>query len=90
VLEKLYKVDVVVHGKTETFPDLDGSDPYELPKQQGIYTEIETEYSGLKTDDIIERIVHNRTLYEARNQRKREKALLEEKLLAQEKQSTLK
>ena len=79
-----------MHGKTEVFLDLDGSDPYRLPKELGIYTEIETEYSSLKTDDIIERIVHNRTLYEARNRRKQEKALIEEKLLAEEKQSAIK
>lgn len=79
-MEKLYKVSVVVHGKTEVLPDLDGKDPYELSKQLGIYQEIETEYSGLKTEQIIDRIVQNRALYELRNKRKQEKAILEEKL----------
>jgi ethanolamine-phosphate cytidylyltransferase len=85
VLEKVYKVDVVVHGKTETLPDLDGKDPYELPKKLGIYTEIETPYSDLTTTDIIRRIVRNRELYEERNRRKQQKSALEEKMLQSEK-----
>ena len=30
VLSKVYKVDIVAHGNTSTFPDLDGKDPYEV------------------------------------------------------------
>ena len=86
VLEKVYKVDVVVHGKTDVLPDLDNQDPYALPKQMGIYSEVETPYSDISTDTIIERIVLNRKLYEARNRRKQEKAAIEEKLLLEERQ----
>jgi ethanolamine-phosphate cytidylyltransferase len=25
-----FKVDIVVHGQTEIFPDIDGSDPYSV------------------------------------------------------------
>jgi ethanolamine-phosphate cytidylyltransferase len=84
VLEKVYKVDVVIHGKTETLPDVDGQDPYALPKKLGLYFEIETAYSELTTNMIIERILRNRQVYEARNRRKAEKAALEEKLLIEE------
>jgi len=30
VLEKIYKIDLVVHGGTEVENDADGSDPYEV------------------------------------------------------------
>ena len=85
VLEKVFNVDMVIHGKTDVLPDLDGGDPYALPKERGIYLEVETPFSSaLGTDTIIERIVQNRKLYEARNRRKQEKAALEEKLLLEE------
>lgn len=86
VLEKVYKVDVVVHGKTHVFSDIDGQDPYELPKSLGIYKEVDTPYSHLSTEIIIERILNNRAMYEARNKKKLEKARLEEQMLQQEKQ----
>lgn len=84
VLEKVFHVDVVVHGKTDVLPDLDGSDPYALAKERGIYVQVETPYSAMSTDTIIERIVQNRKLYEARNRRKQEKAREEERLLMEE------
>lgn len=35
VLEKVYKVDIVVHGVTPVHPDIDESDPYRVnPLQQ--------------------------------------------------------
>jgi ethanolamine-phosphate cytidylyltransferase len=86
VLEKVYKVDVVVHGKTDILPDVDGNDPYALPKSLGIYREIETPFCSISTDTVIERIVQNRMQYEARNRRKQEKARIEEKLLLEERQ----
>ena len=51
----------------------------------GIYVEVETPFSYMGTETIIQRIVENRQLYEARNRRKQEKAALEEKMLASEK-----
>lgn len=84
MLEKVCKISVVVHGKTEVFPDIDKKDPYLLPKTMGIYVEIDSPFKHISTDLIIDRIVKNRQLYEARNKRKQEKALIEERLLQEE------
>jgi ethanolamine-phosphate cytidylyltransferase len=86
VLTKVYNIHIVVHGTTEITADVNGQDPYALPKQLGIYQEIETPLSAMTNEVIINRIVANRQVYEARNKRKQEKAALEEKLLAEERQ----
>ncbi|KAJ2700017.1 choline phosphate cytidylyltransferase, partial [Coemansia spiralis] len=57
VLEDVYHVDVVVHGASDHHTDIDGADPYALPKQRGIYREIEHPGLSLTTTAIIERIV---------------------------------
>ncbi|KAJ8659219.1 hypothetical protein O0I10_004933 [Lichtheimia ornata] len=77
VLNKEYKVHVVAHGNTATEPDLDGSDAYELPKQRGIYVEIENPNSTLTTQGIIDRIIENRFVFEERQRRKGAKAAIE-------------
>jgi ethanolamine-phosphate cytidylyltransferase len=77
VLEKVYDIDVVV-GYKET--SLTKIDPYTLPKERGIYKEVELERKDYSTDTIVERIVKNRALYEARNKRKLEKAALEDEM----------
>ncbi|TPX60163.1 hypothetical protein PhCBS80983_g01969 [Powellomyces hirtus] len=77
VLEKVYHVNVVVHGSTPIDKDIDGSDPYRLPKELGIYKEIPSPNDTLTTDTIVSRIIAHRTLYEARNRRKAEKAAVE-------------
>ncbi|KAJ3216744.1 Ethanolamine-phosphate cytidylyltransferase [Dinochytrium kinnereticum] len=82
VLESVFKVSIVAHGTTEYEPDVDGSDPYRLPKELGIYKEIQSPRGDVTTDAIIERIMQNRKLYEARNKRKLEKARLEAELEA--------
>ncbi|KAJ3077451.1 Ethanolamine-phosphate cytidylyltransferase [Quaeritorhiza haematococci] len=84
VLEKVYQVSIVVHGSTEVDPDLDGSDPYQLPKRLGIYKEIESPKASLSTQTILDRIFEHRKLYEARNKRKAEKAALEAAMEAQQ------
>ncbi|KAJ3170665.1 Ethanolamine-phosphate cytidylyltransferase [Geranomyces variabilis] len=77
VLEKVYSVHVVVHGSTAIDADTDGQDPYKLPKELGIYKAVESPQESLTTDTIVDRIIEHRTLYEARNRRKAEKAAIE-------------
>ncbi|KAI9095508.1 hypothetical protein DFS34DRAFT_626090 [Phlyctochytrium arcticum] len=77
VLSKVFKVDVVVHGSTVTDCDIDGSDPYAVPKRLGIFQQIESPASTLTSDVIVNRILEHRKKYEARNKRKAQKAALE-------------
>ncbi|KAJ3142582.1 Ethanolamine-phosphate cytidylyltransferase [Irineochytrium annulatum] len=83
VLETVFKVSLVVHGTTECEPDVDGRDPYALPKELRIYQEMPSPRGDVTTEAIIDRIIQNRKLYEARNKRKQEKALLEAKMLSE-------
>ncbi|KAI4900567.1 hypothetical protein NFI96_026757 [Prochilodus magdalenae] len=69
-----FKVDLVCHGKTEVFPDRDGSDPYAVPRRKGILRIVDSGNS-LTTDDIVQRIIKNRLLFEARNQKKEAKEI---------------
>ncbi|XP_030645692.1 ethanolamine-phosphate cytidylyltransferase isoform X4 [Chanos chanos] len=69
-----FKVDLVCHGKTEVFPDKDGSDPYAEPRRQGILRTVDSGNS-LTTDDIVQRIIKNRLLFEERNQKKEAKEM---------------
>ncbi|KAF9573746.1 Ethanolamine-phosphate cytidylyltransferase [Mortierella alpina] len=77
VLEKVYKVDVVVHGNTPSLSDTDGRDPYQLAKERGIYVEIDNPQNSVTTESIIERIITHRKLFEERQRRKEQKAILE-------------
>uniref|UniRef100_A0A672Y3F8 ethanolamine-phosphate cytidylyltransferase n=2 Tax=Sphaeramia orbicularis TaxID=375764 RepID=A0A672Y3F8_9TELE len=67
-------VDLVCHGKTEVFPDKDGSDPYDEPKKRGVFRTIDSG-NNLTTDDIVQRIIENRLQFEARNQKKEAKEM---------------
>ncbi|XP_037546153.1 ethanolamine-phosphate cytidylyltransferase [Nematolebias whitei] len=69
-----FKVDLVCHGKTEVFPDKDGSDPYAEPKKRGIFRSVDSG-NNLTTDDIVQRIIANRLQFEARNQKKEAKEM---------------
>ncbi|KAM9456860.1 ethanolamine-phosphate cytidylyltransferase-like [Clarias gariepinus] len=69
-----FKVDLVCHGKTEVFPDTDGSDPYAVPRKKGILQIVDSG-NTLTTDDIVQRIIKNRLLFEARNQKKEAKEM---------------
>ncbi|XP_041077549.1 ethanolamine-phosphate cytidylyltransferase-like isoform X1 [Polyodon spathula] len=69
-----FKVDLVCHGKTEVILDKDNSDPYAEPKRRGIFRVIESG-NELTTDTIVERIIKNRLLFEARNQKKEAKEM---------------
>ncbi|TSK87585.1 Ethanolamine-phosphate cytidylyltransferase [Bagarius yarrelli] len=69
-----FKVDLVCHGKTEVFSDRDGSDPYAVPRRTGILRIVDSG-NTLTTDDIVQRIIKNRLLFEARNQKKEAKEI---------------
>uniref|UniRef100_A0A803VSV5 ethanolamine-phosphate cytidylyltransferase n=38 Tax=Passeriformes TaxID=9126 RepID=A0A803VSV5_FICAL len=69
-----FRVTLVCHGMTEVVPDKDGSDPYEEPKQRGIFQLVDSG-SNLTTDLIVQRIIKNRLEFEARNQKKEAKEL---------------
>ncbi|XP_016093259.1 ethanolamine-phosphate cytidylyltransferase-like [Sinocyclocheilus grahami] len=69
-----FKVDLVCHGKAEVFPDRDGSDPYAVPRKMGILQKMDSGNS-LTTDGIVQRIIKNRLLFEARNQKKEAKEM---------------
>ncbi|KNC96675.1 uncharacterized protein SPPG_07887 [Spizellomyces punctatus DAOM BR117] len=88
VLEKVYNVGVVVHGSSAIDLDVDGSDPYRLPKELGIFVQIESPKVGLTTDSIVNRIIEHRKIFEARNRRKAEKAILEAKMEEEERRKT--
>ncbi|KAI8991230.1 hypothetical protein BDF20DRAFT_997153 [Mycotypha africana] len=86
ILNGEYKVAVVAHGNTHLDTDMDGKDPYALPKEYGIYTEIDTPNSTITTEGIIDRIIENRKIYEERQRRKNKKAIVERQKEADEKQ----
>lgn len=88
VLEKIYKVDVVVHGIHQVLLDADQQDPYKLPKELGIYKIIETQYSDITYNTIIRRIASNRFAYEERNRKKEAKEVAAIEAAAIESKST--
>lgn len=67
-----FKIDIVVHGKTEVMADVDGSDPYAEPKRANKFKVIDSGNS-LTTADIVERIINHRLEYERRNRKKEAK-----------------
>jgi len=66
------KIQLVVHGDDTVPQGPHGEDPYELPRQLGIYQEVQST-EGMTTTDIINRIVDNRLKYEKRNKKKEAK-----------------
>uniref|UniRef100_A0A8C5B9F2 ethanolamine-phosphate cytidylyltransferase n=1 Tax=Gadus morhua TaxID=8049 RepID=A0A8C5B9F2_GADMO len=69
-----FKVDLVCHGKTNIYPCTDGMDPYAEPRRKGIWRTVDSG-SSLTTDAIVQRIIKNRLLFEARNQKKEAKEI---------------
>ncbi|KAJ1675421.1 choline phosphate cytidylyltransferase, partial [Spiromyces aspiralis] len=61
VLTKVYRVDIVAHGAADHPVDLDGTDPYALPKARGMYREIDHPRIDLTTTTIINRIIEFRS-----------------------------
>ncbi len=61
IIESL-NIDVVIHGKTDIMPDVDGSDPYGEAKARGIFKTVESG-NTLTTADIVERIINHRQIF---------------------------
>mmetsp|Transcript_9815 Transcript_9815/g.19995 ORF Transcript_9815/g.19995 Transcript_9815/m.19995 type:complete len:428 (-) Transcript_9815:353-1636(-) len=70
---KTMNISIVLRGKNWERGNLENSknaiDPYSYPRSIGIFHEIESD-SNLSVEEIIERIVRNRTQYEQRNKKK--------------------
>nr|XP_002742026.1 PREDICTED: ethanolamine-phosphate cytidylyltransferase-like [Saccoglossus kowalevskii] len=56
-----FKVDLVCHGMTPVMADVNGSDPYQEPKDRGIFKRINSG-SAMTTDKIVQRIIQHRRL----------------------------
>lgn len=67
---KTLNISLVVQGsyRKDTIDEVTGTDPYAVPKNLGIYHEIDSIYA-LNADDIVRRIVDHRMLYIQRNTR---------------------
>ena len=55
-------MDLVVHGNTTVMMDEDGTDPYAIPKERGIFKDISSG-SSITTADIVERIINHRFVH---------------------------
>lgn len=75
LLKGSFKIDLVVHGKTDVDLDLNLEDPYKLPKEMGIYRELETQFNHLTTQTMVDRILARRAEYEERNRKKQAKEI---------------
>ncbi|KAK2146580.1 hypothetical protein LSH36_596g00002 [Paralvinella palmiformis] len=64
-----FKIDAVCHGMTPILPDVDGSDPYEIPKEIGIFHRIDSS-NDLTSDMIVQRIIRNKFLFLRKEQEK--------------------
>ncbi|XP_071812948.1 ethanolamine-phosphate cytidylyltransferase-like [Apostichopus japonicus] len=69
-----FNVDVVVRGKTSYNYAADSTDPYEIPKEMGIYHEVDSG-NDMSTQKIVARIIANRIKFRERNQLKEAKEL---------------
>ncbi|XP_017783567.1 PREDICTED: ethanolamine-phosphate cytidylyltransferase [Nicrophorus vespilloides] len=69
-----FNVDLVIHGTTAVMEDVDGKDPFALPKQQDKFKLVDSE-NDMTTEKIVDRIISNRLEYEARNQKKEKKEM---------------
>lgn len=54
-----FRVALVIHGQTVIEADVDGQDPYEVPKTLNQFKQIDSG-NPLSTNDIITRIIDNR------------------------------
>lgn len=69
-----FKIDIVCHGETPIAKDIDGSDPYALPRKLGKFRIVKSGNS-LTTERLVQRIVERRLDYENRNAKKEKKEL---------------
>ncbi|GIY03816.1 ethanolamine-phosphate cytidylyltransferase [Caerostris extrusa] len=51
-----FKVDIVCHGQTFVMSDVNGADPYEEPKKQNKFKQLDSE-NDVTTQKIVERII---------------------------------
>jgi len=70
---KHFNIKYVCHGlASKCHPCADGTDPYAIPKAQGIFKSVDSKCT-LTTGDIIQRIIKNRESFNARNEKKQQK-----------------
>lgn len=69
-----FRVDVVCHGQTPIANDVDGQDPYLVPKKMGKFVEVDSG-NKMTTEQIVERIIRHRLEYETRNKKKEKKEI---------------
>ncbi|XP_074647276.1 ethanolamine-phosphate cytidylyltransferase-like isoform X2 [Tubulanus polymorphus] len=70
----LFKIDLVVHGKTPIRLPSHGDDPFAEPKRRGKFQIIDSE-SEITTEVIVNRILKRRLEFEERNRKKNEREL---------------
>lgn len=75
-----HRIQVVVEGTVRDignqYKKQEEKDPYEYPKQEGIFVQIESPKS-VTASDIVQRVLANRKKYEERNKKKELKELAE-------------
>jgi len=69
-----FKVSLVVHGMTPIAPDIDGQDPYSVPKSRDQFMQIDSGNS-LTTEMLVQRILARRIEYQERNKKKETKEM---------------
>lgn len=85
-LIKTMNISLVINGTTHPPAQSSGAqDPYEIPKKLGIYRQISSP-STMTTEEIVERIIQNRSSFEKRYsaKAKKEEQYLEQKQFVQE------
>lgn len=58
-LMKHFNVDVVCHGKTPVKMDVNGKDPYAVPKSMNKFVTVDSG-NNMTTEKIVDRIITNR------------------------------
>jgi len=71
-LIKQFGINLVVHGWTNSGFDENGQDCYAVPKQMGIFKNIDTG-NRLTTNAIVQRIIEHRLDFELRNKKKEDR-----------------
>ena len=77
-----FNISFVVNGSRVVHHDHYGQDLFAVPKKLGIYREVDSG-SDTTTQDIIERIISHRRVYETRNKQKIKKEVAASKALEQ-------
>jgi len=69
-----FNVDFVAHGLTRVPADVNGTDPYEVPKSLNKFINVDSG-NELTTSKIVERIIENRLEFIRRNEAKEQKEI---------------